>query len=62
MAMPRLRGGSPVTSRSPICTRPAVGVSRPATVRINVVLPHPDGPSTTRNSPDSTSRSTPATA
>ena len=62
MAMPRLRGGSAVTSRAPMYTRPALGFSSPATVRIRVVFPHPDGPSTTRNSPDSISRSTPATA
>ena len=33
-----------VMSASPSSTRPAVGRSKPATMRSSVVLPHPDGP------------------
>src|SRR5262249_20096744 len=39
-----------------------VGVSRPAMMRSNVVLPHPDGPSSTKNSPSCTLREMPSTA
>src|SRR5215203_6722605 len=38
-------------SWSPIRIRPAVGSSRPATMRSVVVLPHPDGPSSAKNEP-----------
>src|SRR5262245_15104500 len=31
--------------------RPSVGVSKPASMRNSVVLPHPDGPSSAKNSP-----------
>src|SRR5438105_9429066 len=41
---------------------PDVGVSRPAIMRSNVVLPQPDGPNSTRNSPSSVAKSTPSTA
>ena len=41
---------------------PAVCFSRPAIIRKRVVLPHPDGPRRTRNSPSRTARSTPSTA
>ncbi len=51
--MPALRfhGGSRVTSLPPNFTWPAVGSMKPATMRRVVVLPQPDGPSSTRNSP-----------
>src|SRR6478609_9363179 len=42
--------------------RPAVGVSRPATMRNVVVLPQPDGPSSAKNEPRGTSRSRSFTA
>ena len=45
MPMLRVAVGSAVTSRSPNRMRPDVGRSRPAIIRINVVLPQPDGPS-----------------
>ena len=45
MPMLRVAVGSAVTSRSPNRIRPEVGRSRPAIMRINVVLPQPDGPS-----------------
>ena len=38
-------------SSSPMQIRPAVGSSRPATIRSVVVLPHPDGPSSAKNEP-----------
>src|SRR5690606_27303023 len=41
---------------------PAVGCSRPATIRMRVVLPQPDGPRRTRSSPSSMERLTPSTA
>src|SRR5215831_10082242 len=41
---------------------PAVTASRPATIRSAVVLPHPDGPTRTTNSPSSTKRSSECTA
>ena len=51
--MPALRfqGGSRVTSSPPSRTMPAVGSMKPATMRSVVVLPQPEGPSRTRNSP-----------
>src|SRR5262245_13641009 len=57
MARSRRCGECAVTSTSPITMRPAVGVSRPAISRSNVLLPHPDGPTSTRNSPSSMHRS-----
>ena len=55
------RSGSE-TTRSPIEMRPAVGCSRPATQRKVVVLPQPEGPSSTTISPAGTSKLTPSTA
>src|SRR5215475_9377 len=43
-------------------TRPRVGVSSPATIRRAVLLPQPDGPTRTRNSPSAISRSRSLTA
>ena len=57
----RPRSGSD-TTRPPIEMRPPVGCSRPATQRKVVVLPQPDGPSSTRNSPSSTESDTSRTA
>ena len=42
--------------------RPSSTGSRPASIRSVVVLPQPDGPTRTRNSPSATSRSIPGTA
>ena len=64
--MPKLRlpGGTIMfkadenTTFSPIIISPSSGVSRPAKQRSNVVLPQPDGPNRTRNSPDSISNDT----
>ena len=47
----RLFGGTPTTSSPRSRMSPASGSSNPATIRIVVVLPQPDGPSSVRNSP-----------
>src|SRR6266576_209004 len=62
MLTSRLFGGTFVTSWP--CSRitPWVGSSKPAIIRIVVVLPQPDGPSREKNSPSRMSRSIPATA
>src|SRR5690606_28816445 len=62
MAMLRSLGGSPLTTLSPMTTSPLLAFSSPAIVRIRVVLPEPEAPSSTRNSPSRTSRLTPSTA
>src|SRR6266540_1566343 len=62
MAIRRRRGGRSVASRPPISTRPASTRSSPARQRRSVVLPQPDGPRRTTNSPSETSRFTSSTA
>src|SRR5262245_53553941 len=47
----RLLGGTPTTSSPRSWMSPSSGSSNPATMRIVVVLPQPDGPSSVRNSP-----------
>src|SRR6266702_2746166 len=49
-------------SESPMRIVPEVGVSRPATIRRVVVLPQPEGPSSAKNEPCGTSRSSDFTA
>src|SRR5438105_3205691 len=51
-----------VTSRSPMKIAPASTSSSPASIRSAVVLPEPDGPTSTMNSPSSTWRSSASTA
>ena len=51
-----------MTSRSPIKMRPESTVSSPAIMRNEVVLPHPEGPTSTTNSPSPTLRSRWSTA
>ena len=51
MLTSRLFGETPVTSRPSRKTVPPVGSSKPAIIRIVVVLPQPDGPSSEKNSP-----------
>jgi hypothetical protein len=51
-----------LTTCPSIRTCPDVGFSKPAMIRSNVVLPHPDGPSSTMNSPSRASRLMPLTA
>src|ERR1051326_2853861 len=62
MARSRSRGARPLTSWSSMKTWPALGASRPAMMRSVVVLPQPEGPTSTSNSPFSTVRSNPRTA
>src|SRR4029079_14410684 len=64
----RSRGGTRMpragddTTLPPIEISPPVGCSRPATQRNVVVLPQPDGPSSTTISPAGTAKLTPSTA
>src|SRR5437764_1458084 len=59
----RSRTGSPsVTSWPSRKIRPVVGSISRLTIRIVVVLPHPDGPTSTDTSPRATSRSRECTA
>src|ERR1700683_2964090 len=60
--MSRSLGWTQVTSRSPISTRPPSSGSSPASIRSAVVLPDPDGPTRTMNSPSLISRSRALTA
>src|SRR5690348_8652902 len=68
MPMLRLRGGSRTpcsgaeTTLPPMAILPALGCSRPATQRSVVVLPQPEGPSSTTISPAATSKLTSSTA
>ena len=59
MATPRMGAGRSLATWSPIFSSPAVMLSSPAIMRIMVLLPQPDGPTKTMNSPSRTSRSTP---
>src|SRR6516165_9265250 len=54
--MSRSFGVSSFTSFPPIRRMPLVMSSSPATIRSAVVLPQPDGPTSTMNSPSATSR------
>src|SRR5688500_13827115 len=62
MAMSRSLGDSVLTTRLPMRSTPLVMSSRPATMRSAVLLPQPDGPTRTRNSPSVISRSRSFTA
>src|SRR5512141_1511677 len=62
MAMRRSRGVMSLTTTPPIRISPEVGSSRPAIMRSRVVLPEPEGPRRTRNSPSRLSRLTFLTA
>src|SRR5712691_3401364 len=68
MPMSRNRGGTSTplagaeTTRPAMLMLPAVGCSRPATHRKVVVLPQPEGPSSTTISPAGTTKLTPSTA
>ncbi len=48
-------------SRSPMRMDPPLGGTKPAIMRSVVVLPQPEGPSSTRNSPSFTSSETDCT-
>jgi hypothetical protein len=62
MAIFRARGGKSFITFPPMNNSPSVGVSKPAIMRSSVLLPQPEGPSSTRNSPSRVSRLTPFTA
>src|SRR4029453_11730865 len=62
MATSRWRGGRSVTSLSPMRIRPCVASSRPAMRRSSVVLPQPEAPTSTMNSPSSIVRLSSRTA
>src|SRR6185312_4676525 len=62
MATPRARGGMSLTILPPIRRSPLVCCSSPQMMRRNVVLPQPDGPSSTMNSPSGTVSEMPLTA
>ena len=55
-------GGSDVTSFPSIVTLPPSGRSIPARMRSRVDLPHPEGPSREKHSPEAISRSMPFNA
>src|SRR4051794_17648167 len=54
--MSRSFGATSLTPRSPIRSSPALTASRPAAIRSDVVLPQPDGPTSTIRDPSSTLR------
>src|SRR6266699_1055731 len=54
--MSRCWGAMLLTTRSPIRMRPSATLSSPASMRSAVLLPHPEGPTSTMNSPSATSR------
>src|SRR6476620_3037271 len=60
--MSRSFDGTRLTTRSPIFRTPDVISSSPATQRSAVVLPQPEGPTRTRNSPSSIARLRSSTA
>src|SRR5436190_12819628 len=62
MATSRSFGDRSVTVRSPIEISPAVTSSSPATNLRTVDFPHPDGPTSTMNSPSAISRESSSTA
>src|SRR5688572_1312431 len=62
MAMSRPCGSTSLTRLPAMRSSPVEMSSRPATMRSAVDLPHPDGPTRTRNSPSSTSSERSCTA
>ena len=58
----RIRRVSSTTSKPKIRASPLVGSSSVVRILISVVLPAPLGPSSPKNSPGATSRSTPSSA
>src|SRR5258706_10610310 len=61
MAISRSFGGTWFTTRLPILTSPPEISSRPAIMRSSVLLPQPEGPTRTQNSPSAIETSTPCT-
>ena len=62
MAMSRSRGSMSLTGCPSTRMVPSVISSRPATMRSAVVLPQPDGPTSTMSSPSAMDRSSDRTA
>src|SRR5207244_5953705 len=62
MAMSRAFGGTSFTTSPPMAISPSVMSSKPAIMRSVVVLPQPEGPTSTTNSLSAMSRSMPRTA
>src|SRR5262245_8712211 len=62
MPMSRLCTATSVMSSPPTNTRPESGISKPAIMRRDVVLPQPEGPSSEKNSPAAMSSVTRSTA
>src|SRR5688572_29574629 len=62
MATSRSRGLMSFTTSPPVSIVPASASSSPAIVRGSVLLPQPERPTSTANSPSRMSRSTPRTA
>src|SRR5580693_628533 len=60
--MYRCLGSRSLTARPSMLIVPEVTSSRPATIRNAVVLPQPEGPTSTSSSPSPTSRSSALTA
>ena len=59
MAMSRCLGGTLLTTRPPMAISPASISSSPAIMRSSVLLPQPEGPTSTVNSPSPISMLTP---
>src|SRR5690348_7284878 len=57
--MSRSFGRTLLTTRPPIAISPSLISSSPAIIRSSVDLPHPDGPTSTQNSPSAMATSTP---
>src|SRR5690348_2008100 len=57
--MSRSFGATRFTTLPPMTISPSVISSRPAIIRKSVDLPHPDGPTSTQNSPSAIATSTP---
>ena len=57
--MSRSAGSSSLTTRPPMSISPPVISSSPATMRSSVLLPQPEGPTMTMNSPSVISALTP---
>ena len=57
VAMSRSIGSTSLTTRPPMLISPELTLSSPAIIASSVDLPQPDGPTSTTNSPGSTSRS-----
>ena len=62
MAMSRSLGATSLITRPSMAIRPPEGSSNPATMRSVVLLPQPEGPTSTTNSPLPISRENARTA